>query len=376
MSRRSAFVYSDVLSRHVLRPDHPLKAVRLRYTYELLEAYGAFEVEGSLLVEPRPADDDEIRTIHDPQYVEAVKSFSRGERTYDPSRYSLSAVGDNPMYEGMYDAAALSTGASVVAAELVDAGRAEVAFNISGGLHHAAPGNASGFCVFNDPAIAIDYFLKKGLRVAYVDIDAHHGDGVQNAFYDTERVLTISLHESGKFLFPGTGSVDEMGTGAGRGFSVNLPLFPYTEDDTYLWAFGEVVPPLVEAFRPDVLVTQLGIDSYHSDPLTHLMLSSLGFGEAVKAFGKMGLPWLALGGGGYDLGAVARCWTLAYGVMLGLDWPDEIPPGYRQQCGLSRLRDSQIPVAVPDNARQQARSFAEESVEDVKRLIFPVHKLK
>ena len=142
-----------------------------------------------------------------------------------------------------------------------------------------------------------------------MDIDAHHGDGVQNAFYDNDRVLTISLHESGMFLFPGTGFVEETGTGLGTGFSVNVPLYPYTDDDTYLWAFREIVPPLIDAFKPDVLVTQLGIDSYHSDPLAHLQISSRGFGEAVREFAGMGLPWLATGGGGYDLGAVARCWT-------------------------------------------------------------------
>lgn len=375
MSRKAAFVYHDALSRHVLRPDHPLKAIRLQYTYELLEAYGAFGGEGSVLVEPRPATEAEIKSLHADEYVEAVKSFSRGERKYNPASFSFGAGGDNPIYEGMYEAAALSTGASMVAVELVDGKRADVAFNISGGLHHAAIRNASGFCVFNDPAIAIKYLLSKGLRVAYVDIDAHHGDGVQNAFYDTDRVLTISLHESGRFLFPGTGFVEEMGVGAGRGFSVNVPLYPYTEDDTYLWAFREVVPPLVEAFKPDVLVTQLGIDSYYSDPLAHLMLSSRGFSEAVKEFARMGLPWLATGGGGYDLGAVARCWTLAYGIMSGREWPDEIPLQYKEKYGLEQLRDAEEPVVVPEDVRRQARSFAEKSVETVKQLIFPIHKL-
>ena len=375
MSREAAFVYNSALSRHVLRSDHPMKPVRLQHTYELLEAYHAFDGENSTLVEPRPATDEEICALHDLEYVEAVKSFSRGERMSGPARFNFSTGGDNPIYEGMYEAAALSTGASLVAAELVDGGRANVAFNISGGLHHAAAGNASGFCVFNDPAVAIKYLLGKGLRVVYVDIDAHHGDGVQNAFYDTERVLTVSLHESGRFLFPGTGSVDEIGTGSGRGFSVNLPFYPYTDDDTYLWAFREIVPPLVKAFRPDVLVTQLGIDSYYNDPLTHLLLSSRGFVEAVREFARMGLPWLAMGGGGYDLGAVARCWTLAYGVMAGREWPDEIPSQHRGKYGLEQLRDAGMPVEVPDDMRQEARSFAEKSVDQLKQLIFPVHRL-
>ena len=374
MSRRAAFVYHNNLSRHMLRADHPLKAVRLRYTYELLEAYHAFDDEGSDLVEPRPATEEEILSLHDIEYVEAVRSFSRNEKRYDLARFNFGSMGDNPVYEGMYEAAALSTGASIVGAELVDSKQVNVAFNISGGLHHAAVGKASGFCVFNDPAIAINCLLSRGNRGVYVDIDAHHGDGVQDAFYDTDRVLTISLHESGRFLFPSTGSVQEMGVGAGAGFSVNLPLYPSTGDDTYLWAFREIVPPLVEEFKPDVLVTQLGIDSHYNDPLAHLLLSSQGFGEAVREFAQMGLPWLAMGGGGYDPGAVARCWTLAYGIMLGREWTDEIPAQYQEKHGLDRLRDREVPV-VPDNVRQEARSFAEKSVEMVKKLIFPIHKL-
>ena len=375
MSRKAALVYRDVLARHSLRADHPLKAVRLGYTYDLLQAYRAFDDEASILVDPRPATEDEVLSLHEAEYVEAVKSFSRGEGKYDLARFNFSAQGDNPVYDGMYEAAALSTGASIVAAQLVDSRAVDVAFNISGGLHHAAAGNASGFCVFNDPAVAIIYLLTRGLRVAYVDIDAHHGDGVQNAFYDTDRVLTISIHESGRFLFPGTGAVEEMGEGSGKGFSVNLPLFPFTEDDTYLWAFGEVVPPLVEAFAPDVIVTQLGIDSYYSDPLTHLMLSSRGFTEAVKEFARMGLPWVALGGGGYDLGAVARCWALAYGIMAEKEWPDEIPAQYRDRFESIQLRDTDVPISVPDHLRQEAATFAEESVARVKQLIFPVHKM-
>ena len=375
MSGKAAFIYNDALSRHILRPDHPLKSVRLRYTYELLEAYRAFQEDGASLVEPRPATDAEIMSLHEAGYVEAVKSLGRGESTHDAARFNFSAGSDNPYYEGMFEAAALSTGASLVAAELLlDGGGVEVAFNISGGLHHAFAGHSSGFCVFNDPAIAINRLLDRGTRVAYVDIDVHHGDGVQAAFYDTDRVLTISVHESGRFLFPGTGSVEEIGTGQGRGYSVNLPLYPYTEDDTYLQAFREVVPPLIKAFKPDVLVTQLGIDSYYSDPLAHLLISSRGYCEAVREFARMGLPWLATGGGGYDLGAVARCWSLAYGIMLDSEWPDEIPSAQQERLG-TRLRDSEVPVDVPDHVRQEAEDFARQSVEAVKRQIFPILKV-
>ena len=334
MMRRAAFVYGDALSGHELRTDHPMRPVRLRYTYDLLQAYGAFDGDASMLVPPRPALEEELRWLHSSQYISAVRSFSVGLSGYDPRRFNFVGQGDNPIYSGMYDAAVLSTGASLAAAELVANRDVDVAFSISGGLHHAAAGHASGFCIFNDPALAIMYLRQRGLRVAYVDIDAHHGDGVQNAFFDDDSVLTISVHESGQFLFPGTGFVNEVGVGSGIGYSVNLPLYPYTDDEIYLEAFHQVVPAILRAFAPDVLVTQLGIDSYHTDPLTHLQVTTRGYVEAVRELSRMGIPWLALGGGGYDLMAVARAWTLAYGVMLDVDWPDEIPGSFAQQHGV------------------------------------------
>lgn len=372
--RRAAFLYDDALTRHELRQDHPMRPARLRHTYELLQAYGAFDGDNSLLIPPRPASEEELGWLHGTEYISAVRSFGLGLSGYDPMQFNFSGQGDNPIYEGMYDAAALSTGASLAAAELVANRQVDVAFSISGGLHHAAANRASGFCVFNDAALAIKYFRRRGLRVAYVDIDAHHGDGVQEAFFDDDQVLTISVHESGQYLFPGTGFVNEVGVGKGLGFSVNLPLYPYTGDDIYLEAFHEIAPPLLRAFAPDVLVTQLGIDTYHSDPLTHLQITTRGYVEAVEELSRMEVPWLALGGGGYDLMAVARAWTLAYGVMLGLEWPDRIPQDFAQQYGVSQLRDSATPD-VPAKVRQDARYFAQESVAEVKHRIFPIHGL-
>ena len=248
--RRAAFVYDESLSRHELRDDHPMRPVRLRYTYELLQAYGAFDLERSTMVPPREAAEEELQWIHSAEYISAVQSFSLGLSGYDPRRFNFAGQGDNPTYPGMYNAAALSTGASLVAAEMVASREVDVAFSISGGLHHAAPDHASGFCVFNDPALAIRYLLDRGMRVAYVDIDAHHGDGVQQAFFGDDRVLTISVHETGQYLFPGTGFVKELGEGRGTGYSVNLPLYPYTNDELYLESFHEVVPPLAAGFRP------------------------------------------------------------------------------------------------------------------------------
>jgi acetoin utilization protein AcuC len=183
---------------------------------------------------------------------------------------------------------------------------------------------ASGFCIYNDPAIVCGLLADRGMKVAYVDIDAHHGDGVQAAFYDTDQVLTISLHETGRTLFPGTGFAHERGSGKGAGYSINVALPPYTDDSAYLRAFEAVVPPLVERFKPDVLVTQQGIDPHFNDPLTHLLLSTHARGRVVGWFASTSYPWVAMGGGGYDVDAVRRTWSMEYLLMLGAPIPPEL----------------------------------------------------
>ena len=375
--RRGAFIYRDSMSRHVLREDHVFRPVRLRYTYELLEEFGAFEVENGRLVDPRHATDEEVQTFHTPDYVAAVKAFGEGRMLVDPARYNFSQYGDNPTYPGMFDAGTLVVGGSLMAADMILDGEVDAAFNPGGGLHHAAAGNTSGFCVFNDAVIAIKRMVDRGMKVAYVDIDVHHGDGVQTAFYDTDAVLTISVHESGRFIFPGTGYPNETGTGAGTGYAVNLPLAPYTDDEIYLDAFGQIVPPVVRAFEPDVLVTQLGIDTYHSDILGHLLISTQGFTKAVETLAALAEQpgrWLALGGGGYDVEAVARCWALAYGVMLGREWPQETPDSYRERSGVETLRDASGPK-LEEGDREKIREFARRSVEEVKKEVFGYHRV-
>ncbi len=367
---RAAYVYSDALSTHVLRSDHPMRPVRLARTAALLRAYGAFDGSHGKLVEPRPATREELVSFHTATYVEAVELLSAGKST-DGARFGFSSLGDNPIYEGMYEAALLSTGASVQAAELVADGTVAAAFSPAGGLHHAMAGSASGFCIFNDPVVAINVLRKRGLRVAYVDIDVHHGDGVQAAFYGDADVLTISTHESGRWLFPGTGHVRETGEGAGAGYAVNLPLFPYTDDDVFLEAFDAVVPPLVKAFAPDVLATQLGVDTHVSDPLAHLGLTTNGYVAAIERFAALGYPWLAFGGGGYDLDVVARCWTLAYGVMRGQAWPDELPEGAAEFLTSPALREA--PAAVDEAVQARARRFTQDQVDELRRSLFPLH---
>jgi acetoin utilization protein AcuC len=232
---------------------------------------------------------------------------------------------------------------------MVESGDADIAFSISGGLHHAMPSRASGFCYVNDAAIAIMSLLEKGRRVAYIDIDAHHGDGVQEAFYETDQVLTISLHETGNALFPGTGFETDLGRGKGEGYSINIPMPPGSDDELLLFAFSEIVPPLIRKFGPDIVVTQLGVDSFRNDPLAHLNGTTNGFCEMVSAIRDFSRPWVALGGGGYDVAGVARAWTLAWAVMNGVDIADDIPGDFlsayqREGFGSGKIRDKRYLV--------------------------------
>jgi acetoin utilization protein AcuC len=346
---RAGFLWDPRLASHVYRDDHPLKPKRLIGVHDTLTRIGAFERPNAVVLEPRDATIAEIERIHAPEYVDAVREAS-ADPDLDYTRWGLAARGDTPPFAGMHEASLLTTGGTLRGMEEVLAGRLRASFNGAGGLHHAMRTRASGFCIYNDPAIACGLLADRGLKVAYVDIDAHHGDGVQAAFYDTDQVLTISLHETGRSLFPGTGFAEERGTGRGAGYSINVALPPYTDDRAYTSAFDAVVPPLILRFQPDVLVTQQGIDSHFSDPLTHLQVSTHGREHLVRAFRGFGLPWVAMGGGGYDLDAVARSWSLEYLVMLDAPIPAELhdadPPAWSGEE--RRAIDLATEVAVRD----------------------------
>ena len=370
---KKAFIYDRVLASHSLGESHPLIPTRLRYTYELLQNFGAFDVEDSYVVKPRKASFDEVTSFHTQNYATAVSNFSRGHYLSQISEFNLSASGDNPVYPGMYEAGLWSVGGSLKAVELLLEENFSVATNLSGGLHHAMPGYASGFCVFNDPVIAINQMVNFGLRVAYVDIDCHHGDGVEAAFYENDKVLTISLHESGNFLFPGTGFCENMGFGKGLGYAINLPLHPDTDDEVYESAFTQVVPPIIQAFRPEILVTQIGIDTHFRDPLTHLRLTVRGFENLIHKLSLLSPGrWLVLGGGGYDLRAVVQGWAGAYGIILNQSWPEKTPKEFRGKYGVEVLHDP-LPEQVPSAARELAFSYAQRGVNFIRKNIFPIH---
>jgi acetoin utilization protein AcuC len=292
-------------------------------------------------------------------------------------RYGL-GPGDNPIFPGLWEAAQLAAGGSIVAARLVAEGEVDRAFHFAGGLHHAMPDRASGFCYVNDAVLAIMTLRERGLKVAYVDIDAHHGDGVQFAFYDDPTVLTISTHERGDRLFPGSGFVDEMGEGAGVGYSVNLPLQPFTDDAVYEPAFEAVVPPLLRAFRPDALVIQLGIDAHRTDPLTHLALSIQGFLRSVRRLLEFAPRVVALGGGGYDIANVARAWTGSWAAINDMTLPEPIPAVLHADLhalGLESMTLSDPPAELDADTRRWAVEFAARQVRSIREEIFPGHGL-
>jgi acetoin utilization protein AcuC len=240
------------------------------------------------------------------------------------------------------------------------------------------PDRASGFCYVNDAVLAVLHLRDRGLRVAYVDIDAHHGDGVQFAFYDDPRVLTISIHERGERLFPGTGFVEETGIGEGVGYAVNVPLEVYSDDPVYGSAFEAVVPPILRAFRPDVVVAQLGIDSHRTDPLTHLALDVQGFARAARRIVELAPRLVALGGGGYDLPNVARAWTVAWAAMNSVELADSLPADFAADARRFGFRSLELwdpPSDVPEEIRRRAQDYADRQVDALRRHVFPAHRL-
>lgn len=380
MSERVELVwYGDDVAWYDHGPQHPLRPARVILTRRLIHDYGIIDGARVLETPARDATVDELLLVHDEAYVDAVTRAGHGEK--GPwGRYGF-GPGDNPLFRHMHEASSRVAGASLAAAEAVFSGRAQHAFNPAGGLHHAMPARASGFCVYDDPALAIAWLLGQGVgKVAYVDVDVHHGDGPQEIFYRDPRVLTISLHQDGRTLFPGTGSVNELGDGDAKGTKVNVPLPPRTGDEGWLDAFRQIVPPLVEAFEPEVLVTQLGCDSHHSDPLANLMLTTAAYREAASVLHDLahritGGRWVALGGGGYQWAAVVpRAWTIYFAEMAGVEIPDELPPAWVERAW--DVAGGSVPDRLTEPPSEGLGPEAVvEVVERVRDTVFPFHHL-
>ncbi|MGH3167837.1 MAG: acetoin utilization protein AcuC [Trebonia sp.] len=370
MSGSLAVAWDDALTRYDFGPGHPLAPVRVALTMALARSLRVLSGPSVSMIEVAPATDSELETVHDAAYIEAVREAGR---TLRPSPGFGLGTPDNPVFEGMHEASALVAGSTLAAARALvlgtpgspGSGGALHAASIAGGLHHAMRASASGFCVYNDPAIAISWLLSAGVeRIAYVDIDVHHGDGVQAAFYDDPRVLTISLHEHPATLFPGTGLPGETGTGPGAGYAVNVALPAGTGDAGWLRAFDAIVPPLLRAFKPTVLVTQHGCDSHALDPLANLELSV----DAQRAAAMMlhdlahelcDGRWLLTGGGGYALvQVVPRIWTHLLAIAAGKPLDPVIPTPVEWRELVRRLVGETPPESMTDGASGRYVSFS------------------
>ena len=367
--------------------DHPLNPVRVELTMALARELGIFDRIGVRTVVPKPADDAALTRIHRPDYLDAVRLAPN-----DPffSGWGLN-TSDNPVFEGMYEASARICGATLAAAESVWNGETTRAVNVAGGLHHAMAARASGFCVFNDPAVAIARLLDLGAqRVAYVDIDVHHGDGVQAAFYDDPRVLTISLHETPLALVPGTGFPDETGGKEAEGTAVNVALPPGTDDAGWLRAFHATVPSILRAYAPEVLFTQCGADAHRLDPLADLRLSVDGQRAAYLALRELADElcdgrWIATGGGGYALvEVVPRAWTHLLAVATGeaLDPGTPTPAAWRR-LAIDRCPGAEVPATMTDGEISPVQRWQPGTTPDpvdkailaTRLAVFPLHGL-
>jgi len=312
-----AVVYSDRYLDYNLGKTHPLQQIRVKLAVEEMEKRNFFN-KGASIVEPREASIEELKLFHDEDYINYVKKASkRGEGFLD--------YGDTPAFKGCYEASSLIVGGTLKAVELVLNNEAEHSMNLAGGLHHAHPESASGFCIFNDPAIAISYLLnRKGVkRVMYLDVDAHHGDGVMYGFYRDPRILHVDFHEDGRYLFPGTGFIEENGAGDAIGLKVNIPFKPYTGDDVFIAAFDRIVPKCVELFKPEYIIVQFGVDGHRGDPLTHLSYTAKAYHYAMTLIHELSHricdgKLTVLGGGGYDVKRTATIWSMAAAILLDL----------------------------------------------------------
>ena len=347
MSDSIAVVWDDSLLGYTMGGDHPLHPVRLDLTMRLADSLGVLASDRLEVLTPPPAGEDLLTLVHDPAYLDAVRRASADHEVGHEIGHGLGTA-DNPIFAGMYDAAALITGGSVLAAQRVHSGQSQHAVNISGGLHHAMRDRAAGFCVFNDAAIAIAWLLGQGYeRIAYVDLDVHHGDGVQDAFYTDPRVLTVSVHQTPLTLWPGTGFPEETGDAEkALGSAVNLALPNGTDDSAWLRAFTAVVPSVLRAFQPQIIVTQCGCDAHHEDPLADLALTVDGQRASYKAMHELAHEicdgkWIVLGGGGYGLvRCVPRAWTHLIAEVAGspVDPATEIPESWRDDVVRRGLR--------------------------------------
>ncbi|MED1469384.1 acetoin utilization protein AcuC [Bacillus salipaludis] len=317
MTDKCSFVFSEELLNYKFSSHHPFNQFRLKLTVDLLKKLNALDEKQIIL--PRSANLEDLSLIHDPNYIDAVFKAGHDQLPIEIAENYGLGTEDTPIFPNMHEASSLLVGGTLTAVDQVMTGQAVHAVHLGGGLHHGFRGKASGFCIYNDSSVAIKYLQQKyNARVLYVDTDAHHGDGVQWSFYDDPNVCTLSIHETGRYLFPGTGNVNERGQGKGYGYSFNIPVDAFTEDESWLHTYSHAIREVADFFKPDVILTQNGADAHYFDPLTHLSATMKIYREIPKLAHEIAHQycngrWIAVGGGGYDIWRVVpRAWALIW----------------------------------------------------------------
>ena len=363
MGGKTTLVYSEKFLDYNLGPSHPLRPIRVKLTHDLIQAKGLIDNKSVTTTKPRMATEEDILLFHQPEYIQLVRKYSeRGSGVLD--------MGDTPAFKGCFEATSLVVGASLEACDRIMKGEVDHAFNPSGGLHHAHPERASGFCIFNDPAISINHLKKKhGVKkLVYLDIDAHHGDGVMYGFYRDPSVLDIDFHESGRYLFPGTGFPDETGEGEAKGLKLNIPLPPETGDEAYLNAFQRIVPDAIRRFIPEIIFVQCGADGHADDRLANLRLTTKTYERVVSEMHSLSHEvcngrLLLFGGGGYTLSNVPRIWAVAFAALAGQKLDDIVPENW-----LSEFTDL-AKEAAPIHLLDEETTDDERTIEEVDRAL-------
>jgi len=372
------FIHSPGLDAYSYPPGCPFSSARAGKTRDVLNSMGLLGGADRPVAPAEPAGREDLEVFHTRKYLDALQAATAGHLDVEGLEMGIGTQ-DTPVFQGLYEYASLACGATLTAAGLIVEGRARAVFNPSGGYHHAGAARAAGFCYINDVVLGLLRLTGAGKRVVFLDLDAHHGDGVQQAFYDRADVMTISLHESGHSLFPGTGFEQDVGVGDGRGYSVNIPLPAEVHDEAWLRALETLAIPLIGAYDPDVIVMELGMDGLAGDPLTHMALTNNAYADAVDRVGAFGRPILAVGGGGYHIPNTVRGWALCWTVLSGADArAEDMTPGMggvllETTEWHGGLRDRRL--APPAETRAAVDLAVDRTIRKVRDNLFPLHGL-
>jgi acetoin utilization protein AcuC len=378
MSKRElAFIHSPDIEAFTYPPDCPFRTERAARLRERLASFQLLTGQDRAVVAPRPATRAELEKFHSPPYLDELERAAAGDLTVAGFGMGLGGP-DTPVFRDVYEHPRWACGATLTGVQLILSGDADVVFNPSGGFHHAGAEKASGFCYLNDVVLGCQRLAEAGKRVLCLDLDAHHGDGTQEAFYNRNDVMTISMHESGKTLFPWGGFENEIGSGPGHGWNVNVPLPAYTYNEAFLLAFNKISVPLIGAFNPDVLVVEFGMDTLAGDPLTHLALTNNVYPEIVHRLLNFGKPILATGGGGYNVENTVRGWALVWQTFCGEEDENDLGVGMggvmlQSTEWLGGLRDRELPVRAEQRAAVEP--VVRETARRIRRTVFPLHGL-